>query len=90
MENLKLFENLPVTDEAKKRARDTHFQDTLIYWRNQRKLTLVQISDLAKIPYTTLFDWDNGDVTNPRMRGEIQRLADVLRVNVSVFFRKEI
>lgn len=84
MNNLTLFENLPETDEIKKKKKV--FQNVL---KHQLKRLMfkegVSQADIyreALVPFSTLNDWFSGETEAPRLDENIKKVARYFGVSV--------
>jgi hypothetical protein len=84
LENLPLLppEQLPQTDEPKKRERVNCLQDMLLELMHERKISLATIQKTTGIPWPTLIGWHSGDVACQMADKNLLALARFFNVSL--------
>lgn len=84
-ENLTLLpvEQLPQTDEPKKKPRVNCLQDMLLELMDERHISLAMIQKATSIPWATLQGWHDGSVNSQLADRNLLKLAQFFNVSLA-------
>ena len=75
-------EEMPVTDEVKKKPKVNCLQDRLLELMNERKLTDADIVRETKIPWSTWHGWITGDVSTQLADENLKKIFTFFNVHL--------